>query len=272
VLTLSNDYLEVSVLDPASSKDRERFGTRYCTGGYIFQVSDHELGDLLAGPTYPDSFNVFDGQGIPDAFNRLPLRNPEDPNRALIIGVGLCDVAADKVLEFCTWDVRVGEKTLTFRTQQSLGKHALDLQRRIELHGRSVRSTTWLDCTGSTGFQVSWYPHPFFPQPEGDELCRLNIPVGIRDNPGYEMSPSGFIGRRDWPWTTDHYLALDHDAQTPLTVLQRHPKVGLVGGTFGYIPRFFPIWGNPKTFSWEPYYENTIAPGQGLAWWMAYDF
>lgn len=272
MLTLSNDHLQVSVLDPNSEEDRKRFGTRYCTGGYIFQIDDRRLGPLLTGPTFPDSFNVFDGQGIPDAFNRLPLRDQGGPDEGLIIGVGLCDLAANIVLDFCNWEVRVGEKTLTFRTTQSLGKYSFALQRRIELHGRTVRSTTWLDADGEAGFQISWYPHPFFPQPEGNELCRLNIPVGIRDNPGYVMGVNGFITRKGWPWTTDFYLALDHDAQSPLTVLQRHPKLGLVGGTFGYVPRFFPIWGNPNTFSWEPYYENTIAPGQGLAWWMAYDF
>lgn len=272
MLTLSNDQLVVSVLDPSNKEDRRRLGTRYCTGGYIFQVEDRRVGPLLSGPTFPDSFNVFDGQGIPDAFNRMPLRDVENPRRGLIIGVGLCDLAEDQVIEACRWDVRVGEHSLTFRTRQSLGKHALDLQRRVELLGRTVRSTTWLDCMGSAGFQISWYPHPFFPQPETDELCRISIPVSIRPNPGYEMTPGGFIARMGWPWTTDYYLALDHHAHAEVTVLQRHPRLGLVGGTFGYVPRFFPIWGNPNTFSWEPYYENSIAPGQGLVWWMAFDF
>ncbi|MEC7281971.1 MAG: hypothetical protein VXU50_07875, partial [Verrucomicrobiota bacterium] len=66
VYTLQNEVLSVDVLDPVA--DRERFGTRYCTGGYIFQVTDANYGPLLSGPTYPDSFNTYDGQGIPDAF------------------------------------------------------------------------------------------------------------------------------------------------------------------------------------------------------------
>lgn len=272
MLVLSNDQLTLSVLNPDDQADRTRFGTRYCTGGYIFQVVDAKVGDLLSGPTFPDSFNVFDGQGIPDSFSRVPLLDPLEPSDGLVIGVGLCDLTEDTVVEPCEWDVLIGEMTLTFWTHQAAGNFALDLQRRIELHGRTVRSTTWLENRGKIGFQMSWYPHPFFPQPEGDELCRLNFPVSLPDNPGYELGPSGFITRRNWPWTTDQYLAVDHDTHSPLTVIQRHPKLGLVTGSFTYIPRFFPIWGNTRTFSWEPYFENTVAPGQELAWAMTYDF
>ncbi len=38
MITLANDSLEVQFLDPVA--DRARFGVRYCTGGYIFQVRD----------------------------------------------------------------------------------------------------------------------------------------------------------------------------------------------------------------------------------------
>ena len=71
--TIQNQNLAITLLDPVA--DQERFGTRYCTGGYIFQVDDGKVGPLLSGPTYPDSFNVFDGQGIPDAFSHNPLRD-----------------------------------------------------------------------------------------------------------------------------------------------------------------------------------------------------
>ena len=71
---LTNESLSVAILDPQA--DQGRFGTRYCTGGYIYQVVDAQRGELLSGPTYPASFNWFDGQGIPDAFNLGPLREP----------------------------------------------------------------------------------------------------------------------------------------------------------------------------------------------------
>lgn len=270
MIRLRNEQLEVVILDPHA--DRDRFGSRYCTGGYIFQITDHRVGDLLTGPTYPDSFNVYDGQGIPDAFNRAPLRDSSDPNRALILGIGICDLENNRVIEFCDWDVDASEQQIEFQADQSLSDYSLTICREVSLDERTVRSTTRIRNSGSVGFPISWFPHPFFPHPEGDELCRLNIPFRIADNPGYDLSSGGFIRRRDWPWTTDYYLALDHEGQSPLSVLQRHPKLGLIGGTFSYVPRFFPIWGNPNTFSWEPYFEQTVAPGQSVEWSMAYDF
>ena len=116
--SLKNDQLEVEVLDPVA--DRQRFGTRYCTGGYIFQVTDAVHGPLMSGPTYPESFNAFDGQGIPDAFNLSPLRNArEEGTQALILGIGRCDLAENKVEEFCTWEVEAAASTLGMRTEHS---------------------------------------------------------------------------------------------------------------------------------------------------------
>ena len=120
--TLSNSSLEVAILDPQA--DHERFGPRYCTGGYIYQVSDAQRGPLLSGPTYPDSFNWFDGQGIPDAFNLAPLRDPAgDPATALIIGVGRCDTAANRILELCAWQVEQAGAQIRMRTSHAFGTY-----------------------------------------------------------------------------------------------------------------------------------------------------
>ena len=118
--TLSNDQLVVSILNPVA--DQSRFGVRYCTGGYIFQVSDARLGELMSGPTSPDSFNWFDGQGIPDAFNQHPLRDPKgNGETALIIGIGLCNLTERTVTEFCAWDVEQGSDAIRMTTT-STGK------------------------------------------------------------------------------------------------------------------------------------------------------
>jgi hypothetical protein len=269
--TLTSDTLTVTILDPVA--DQERFGPRYCTGGYIFQVEDARLGPLMSGPTYPHDFNWFDGQGIPDAFNLGPLRSPDTGDQtALVIGIGECDLAAPKVLRFCEWDVEQRPGELTMRTTQAFGRYQLTLERTVSLSGRTVRSATRLDNTGAMFIPMRWFPHPFYPHPASDELCRVNFPVGIPAGAKYELAPSGFIKHNGWPWAEGYFQALDHDAQTDLVILQKHPLLGLVAATCSYAPTFFPIWGNTNTFSWEPYLERTVATGQSLNWSIDYEF
>jgi hypothetical protein len=246
---------------------------RYCTGGYIFQISDARHGPLLTGPTYPADFNWFDGQGIPDAFNLAPLREPTAASTtALIVGIGLCDLEARQVQEFCTWEVEQEEAAVRMRTTHAYQSFELELERTVSLSNRTVRSATRVLNTGKSPFPLCWFPHPFFPQPETDELCRFNIPMGMPENPGYALAESGFITRKAWPEQWGFYQALDHAAQTGLVVLQRHPALGLVAATCSYVPSFFPIWGNQNTFSWEPFLERTLARGQELTWWIDYTF
>ncbi|MCC7358921.1 MAG: hypothetical protein IT317_05560 [Anaerolineales bacterium] len=269
--TLRNDELTVMVMDPVA--DQAHLGTRYCTGGYIYQIEDNQRGPLLAGPDYPGPFSPFNGQGIPDAFNLSPLRElntGEGPH--LILGVGLCDLHTEKTLEPCDWQITSEPDTLSFRTEQAMQGWALTLERRLTLTRRTVRSWTRVTNTGRAFLPLRWFPHPFFPPPAGDEFCRLNVPVSLRDNPGYELAPNGFIRRRAGAPPEGCFLALEHEAQSNLTVLQRHPVLGLVAGTCSYVPAFFPIWGNRRTFSWEPYFERMMAAGQTMTWWIDYDF
>lgn len=268
--TLANDALEVSILDPVA--DQSRFGPRYCTGGYIFQVTDARVGPLMSGPTYPHDFNWWDGQGIPDAFHLSPLRDTtmKDPD-GLILGIGLCDLAAREVREFCRWEVSRQDHAITMRTTHRYGDFEVELERTVMLSHRTVRSYTRLRNRGMR-FPVRWYPHPFFPHPDGDELVKLNMPVTSLDDSAYVLLDNGFIARKEWPWTEGHFLALNHTPTTNLVALQKHPKLGLVAGACSYIPGFFPIWGNPNTFSWEPYLERGVGNNQELTWWIDYEF
>jgi len=228
--TISNGSLEVSILDPVA--DQERFGTRYCTGGYIFQISDVDRGDLLSGPTFPESFNTYDGQGIPDAFRLGPLREGDAVDGpVLIIGTGLCDLQEDRVLEFCQWTIAAGPDRVAMRTQQAIGSVSLELERVVSLQGRTVRSVTRLKNTGGRPLPFRWFPHPFFPQTDTDELCRFNVPVSFPENAGYDVAESGFIRRLGWPWDAGHYQALDCAGDNALSVVQKHPKLGLVAAT-----------------------------------------
>jgi len=277
--TLKNDALEVTIVDPIA--DRERLGTRYCSGGYIFSVTDPDHGDLLSGPTHPDGFNTFDGQGIPDAFNLAPLTGLMSPRTkgvpvpadslALILGIGICDLARNEVTEWCDWDVSETADTIKMVTMHDFRGYQVTLTRTVALTGRTIRSATTL-ANARRPLSFRWFPHPFYPHPGTDELIKLNVDVSFPVNEGYEMGDNGFILRRGSDWKRGYYQALDHKATRPITVLQKHPKLGLVAAATSYIPDFFPIWGNANTFSWEPFFERSLAPGQSLSWWIDYEF
>jgi hypothetical protein len=250
---------------------------RYCTGGYVFQIEDAKAGALLSGPTYPDSFNWFDGQGIPDAFHLSPLHESQGPGPngrplALVLGIGICDLQAKEVHAFCDWAVTQHPKRIAMKTEQEYESFAVELERTVSLEQRTVRSATRLRNRGKMPIPMRWYPHPFYPQPETDELLKLNLPLAEIEDEGYRLGENGFIARKGWPWDKGYYLPLNHRASTNLVVLQKHPLLGLVAATCSYIPDYFPIWGNPRTFSWEPFLERTVGPGQELAWWIDYEF
>ena len=269
--TLANDSLQVSILDPVA--DRERFGVRYCTGGYIFQVTDARLGPLLSGPTYPDSFNWFDGQGIPDAFNLSPLREPGGPDAlALILGIGVCDLQAKEVQSFCEWEVTQAEGWIEMHTVHRYQSYQVELTRTVTLNRRTVCSATRVVNQGQAPIPMRWFPHPFYPQPEEDELIKINLPLAPIEDEGYRLGENGFVERVGWPWSKGYYLPLDHTPLSNLVVLQKHPKLGLAAAICSYAPDYFPIWGNPNTFSWEPFLERTIGGGQMLVWWIDYEF
>ncbi len=277
--TIKSDTLTVMLLDPVD--DRARLGTRYCTGGYIFSVRDAQQGELMSGPTYPDSFNVFDGQGIPDAFNLDPLTGLGSPRnagvpvptdgQALILGIGTVDLSENQVLAWCSWEVVRGDVGIEMATRHSFRGYDLRLRRTVTLRGRTLRSATEIINAGRS-LPVRWFPHPFYPQPKTDALLKLNITARFPENEGYKLGYNGFICRKGEDWARGYYQALAHDATAPLMVLQRHPKLGLVAATCSYVPDFFPIWGNANTFSWEPFLERTVAPGQTLSWWIDYEF
>ncbi len=270
MFTLANADISVELLDPLV--DRDRLGSRYCSGGYIFQVTDQRHGALLSGPTFPDSFNTFDGQGIPDAFKLGPLYSTQTLNEALIIGTGIVDLKNDVVHQRCDWSVNTGAMALEFATRQSYEAYAFSLTRTVSLSGRCIRSHTHLDNGGRAAVPIRWFPHPFFPQGDSNELLRINAPLTWQDAAGYSQLENGFIARTGWPWHDGHYLALNHAATSPLVLMQRHPIIGLVNAACSYVPDFFPIWGNAATFSWEPFFERTVAPGQQTSWWIDYVF
>lgn len=293
MLSLANDNLVVSVLDPVA--DQVRLGSRYCTGGYAYDVTDRRLGPITSGPGYPDEAYppIFDGQGLPEAFHSFYYPGcegaalntlPPTGTPMLVIGVGIVpspasrDVRQMPVGEFCQWQVSQTATDLVMKTSQSFGEWALTLTRTLRLVNRTLISETRLENTGAAPIHFRWFPHPFFPNPKGPdstgECCKFNVPVSFPENIGYELKESGFITLKlDHEWDrAGHFQALTVGSGDKLVTTQRHPKTGLIVATCSYAPSFLPIWGNRHTFSFEPYTEQTVAPKASSTWSIVYDF
>lgn len=268
--TLRSGELTVELLDP--NDDRERMGARYCTAGYIFQVHHAERGPLLSGPQYPDAFSWFDGQGIPDTFHRAPLPVAGKAGEVVVPGVGLCTADGQTVLEFAEWERSSWSSGFQWSTEQRAAESVIGLSRTVSLLGRTLRSVTRLENRARGFVPVSWYPHPFFPHPADDELCRFSIPVSFADTDFFSIGADQSIYRVGWPWSGGGITAVDHDARDHFSVLQRHPALGTVSAVFGYVPSYTMIYGNRNCFSFEPYFERTLGPGQSTEWYVDYVF
>jgi hypothetical protein len=276
---LKSESLTVHVLDPVADKDK--LGTRYCTAGFIFQVDDAARGPLMSGPTYPASYNLFDGQGIPDAFQPHPVLSEDadgSPVLALGIGIGIIDQKANTVIERTSWKVTRGDGEIQFQTAQAgpNGQLSFTLERRVTLRGRTIRSETSMTNTGKRHVPFQWYPHPFFPLYPTGECCRMSVPTTLPENAGYEVAPSGFLRMKHLPWKREinenYFQLVGHPGDRPVSFVQKHPLTSLVTAATDYVPTRLPVWGNGFTFSFEPYYERTLSQAETARWAMTYDF
>jgi hypothetical protein len=272
MIVLSNPWLSVSILDPVD--DAAKLGTRYCSGGSIFQVEDPARGVLLSGPTYPTSYNLADGQGLPEAFQpHLPLEPGHRTGAKLLaIGIGLVDPAANAIVERCAWQTERDETTLRLRAVQAADQWRFTIERRVSLRGRTLRSETVIENAGRH-LPFQWYPHPFFPHHPSGECCRFNVPIVLPENPGYELAENGFLRMKNFPWKgVDHFQIVGQPGDRPIQVVQRHPVTGLVVAACDYPASRLPVWGNENTFSFEPYYERVVQPKEQARWSITYDF
>jgi hypothetical protein len=288
MLLLSNDQLDVSILDPV--QDRERLGSRYCVGGYIYTVTDQRLGVITSGPEYPESVYppVFDGQGLPEAFPSFLVQGsepasgqslPEPGTEMLILGVGMARATVRETFrkmpvdDFSVWEIERSANSVLMRTHQAFAGWSADLTREVTLINRTIISRTSTVNVGRDSIQFRWFAHPFFPNPWG-ECCKFNLPISCAENVGYELRDDGWIHTKtDHSWDlVGHFQVLPFESTERMVAFQRHPKLGLITATCSFTPSWLPIWGNKNTFSFEPYLERTLAPGGESTWSITYDF
>lgn len=280
MLTLANDSLRVELIDPADAADRTRLGTRYCWGGYVWQVHD-SAGPLLAGPEWPvDRPTAFNGQGLPESFRHAEFGTGRpvilQDRRGFIIGIG--DVAPNMAGELavttpCTWSLTTAADAIEFCTAQSGNGHACQLTRRIALTGRTLASSTRLTNTGNGPLPLHWFAHPFFALTDRLITCDLPAGWGVDENVGYEVDAAHRLSfKRRFLHRDDGHFEPLRIGPGPLRVALSHPTLTGLIFTTDFIPDFCPVWGNSNTWSIEPYLQTELAPGATRAWTLQYEF
>ncbi len=182
----------------------------------------------------------------------------------------MIDAKAGTVLEFAEWRIGRREGVLAFSTRQTFEDWAFELDRTLTLTGRTVRIETRLANTGKRLVPFQWYPHPFWPVNPTGECCRFSAPVTLPDTPGYELLPDGFLRTKAAPPAGGWFVWLGTAADRPVQILQRHPLLGLVAAWTDYVPAKIPVWGNARTFSFEPYCERVVNAGTETRWSITY--
>lgn len=282
MLIVENTDLQLHVIDP--SEDYSLTGSRYCSGGQIFQVIDRELGPLFSGPTYPEKYNTFDSQGLPDAFNRYPgLREAAFGDLIVAIGVGLVRYTHEIIHSFArentevtrplSWTVEPSPGVLECKAHEQYGDYAYELRRRVELINRRIRITHELKNTGRSELPVRWFAHPFFPHTKNFVVG--NIPSDLRLNRFYARD--GEALRLTIPEGGDVNFGDAFIDGKPLertgnlVIPVRHDLLGYVEVECGFPVDALPFWYNRCTFSPEPFFLTSLASGQRSMWGIRYD-
>ena len=269
--SIASDELTVNILDP--KKDRERFGLRYCTGGYIFEVMDNATGkNLMTGPTYPYDFQPFHGQGIPDTFNHDPLYLPEE-DLFLIPGIGKCDIKNNEIVELCKWNLALStdEKSMIFTTRQQAGPYDFTIVRKVSVEGSTITSNTRLKNNCNTLVPVEWYPHPFFPPKEDGRFLSVDVDSYFENPTGYFEIEDGKIRR---------IFGVDQELSFQPVRPGDNPMLATIHTDHGYsctmktdyMSQYTPIWANDNTCSIEPYLSTTLYGYGYLEWSVSYSY
>ncbi len=280
MLTLANASLRAEVLDPSVDTDRARLGTRFCWGGYVWQVHDAVAGPLLTGPEWPVEHPLpFNGQGLPESFRHAVFGSGQplilENRRGFIIGIG--EVAPNPAGDLavttpCAWSLTASPEALEFCTAQAGHGHACQLTRRLALTGRTLTSATRLTNTGRRPLPLHWFAHPFFALTDRLLTCELPSAWGMAENVGYALDASNRLSfKRRFEHKDDGHFEKLHIGG-PLRCALSHPRLTKLIFSTDFVPDMCPVWGNSNTWSIEPYIQSELAPGATRTWTLRYEF
>ena len=279
MLHLANAELTVDLLDPAA--EHARLGPRYCWGGYIWQVHDRSAGPLFTGPEWPvPTPEPHNGQGLPESFRHSTTEGQPllwDGATGLAPGSGVLgrDAGGNVVVTTpCAWQVDVRADRAVFRTAQTAGRWAYELERAIELRGRQIVSHSRLTNHGAGPLKLEWFAHPFFAlQADGKLKATLAPDVGLADNPGYVLAGGELTLKRAYVGLHDgHLVQLELPAGKSFAVSVTHPKLASVRFSTDFVPYKCVLWANGNTLSFEPFLALDLAPGESREWTLTYEF
>lgn len=276
MIQLENRVLRVDVLDPTVESARQ--GTRYCRGGYVWQIHDRMTGPRLSGPEWPaPEPTAFNGQGLPESF-RHRTRSGEpltwQGKTGVAIGIGALALDAhDAVVveEKCPWAVERRPHQLVFRTAHAAAGFAYSLERSLNLRGRTLTSASRLTNTGRLPLAVQWFAHPFFPLGEGRTFVDLPATTTLPENPGFALDGRRLTFKRRFTRPEDDQFALlGLPPGQPLRATLSSPGVPAIRIRTSFAPDECPVWANARTFSIEPYQNLSLQPGEARAWTVSY--
>jgi hypothetical protein len=284
MFTLKNTQMSVSVLDPVS--DRERLSSRYCHGGYIWQVDDHLKGPLFSGPMYPsENPDPFDGQGIPEVFETSPGYYPTTiGDQVMVIGVGLVTRTSPvepyhsrdntSISRYCQWTIEKNDTAqVSMKTIDSFTGYGYALIRKVSIENSVLISETELLNTGSLPLPMRWFAHPFFPVNNSGICANIESLKTIPENPGFYFHADNQVAmHKTHDWKKMCYRPLEIDWKNPLTLSVSHPLLDTIVIKTDFPVSWLPIWANPVTFSIEPFLMKLLKPEESSCWKMTYMF
>lgn len=281
MLTLEGEELSVTLLSPEA--DVARLGSRYCSGCYVYQVTDARLGPLCTGPEYPSAEpDPFHGQGLPEVFEiALGQERAKLGDEVLVVGVGRVrrDSAVrpfhvrdnPHVSERARYVTTSSPGEIRMATEQTFDDSALSLERLVRLEDRALESRTSVTNRGRAALPLRWFAHPFFPWSEAG--LELSLEADFADNPGFEWSPARrIVPKSSHAWNRGQYLPIRTALGYELAVKQAHPKVGEVSIECRFPLGWLALWGNDRTLSIEPFFQTVLAPGSETAFSVVYRF